>query len=134
MCQTKASTDASTPATIAAVVLTGAAISSAAAVITSVLIAVLVTMLVLSAAGITGFIVLLRRDGELWRPGAARAASARSARVAPELAARAGAALPVPSIRAIEGPAMISGAVLADADDARDMVPAREMEMVPARA
>lgn len=129
MCKTKASTDVSTPATIAAVVLTGAAISSAAAVITSVLVAVLVTMLVLSAAGITGFIVLIRRDGELWRPAAARAA-----RVRPALAARPVVALPVPSMRAIEGPTMISGAVLAAADDARDTGPAREMEMVPARA
>ena len=134
MCKTKASTDVSTPAAIAAVVLAGAAISSAAAVITSVLIAVLVTMLVLSAAGITGFIVLLRRDAELWRPAAVRAAQGRSARVAPELAARPVVALPVPSMRAIEGPTMISGAVLPDADDARDMVPAREREMVPARA
>jgi hypothetical protein len=130
MCKTKASTDVSTPAAIAAVVLTGAAVSSAAAVITSVLVAVLVTMLVLSAAGITGFIVLIRRDGELWRPRAARVASARSARVRPALAARPAVALPVPSMRAIEGPTVISGAVLAAADDARDMLPVKEMEMV----
>ncbi|HEX3488691.1 MAG TPA: hypothetical protein VHU92_05090 [Streptosporangiaceae bacterium] len=129
MCKTKASTDVSTPAAIAAVVLTGAAISSAAAVITSVLVAVLVTMLVLSAAGITGFIVLLRREGALWRP-----AAARSARVRPELAARPVIALPVPSLRAIEGPAVISGVLLADADDPRDMAPVAGMEMVPARA
>lgn len=114
MCKTKASTDVSTPAAIAAVVLTSAAISSAAAVITSVLVAVLVAMLVLSAAGITGFILLLRRQGELWRP-----AAARSARVRPALAARQVTALPVPSMRAIEGPTVISGAVLADVEDAR---------------
>jgi hypothetical protein len=125
MCKTKASTDVSTPAAIAAVVLTGAAVSSAAAVITSVLVAVLVTMLVLSAAGITGFIVLLRREGTLWRP-----AAARPVRVRPELAARTVVALPVPSMRAIEGPAVISGAVLADVGDARDMVPVAEKELV----
>lgn len=131
MCKTKASTDVSTPATIAAVVLAGAAISSAAAVITSVLLAVLVTMLVLSAAGIAGLIVILRRERVgLWRPVPVRPAAARPARSRAALTAQPVIALPVPSMLAIEGPSVVSGAVLADmvsAQDVRDAIPEREM-------
>ncbi|MGH3407891.1 MAG: hypothetical protein ACRDRJ_36120, partial [Streptosporangiaceae bacterium] len=80
MCKTKASTDVSTPAAIAAVVLTAAAISSAAAVITSVLLVILVTLLALSAAGIAGLVIMLRRERVgLWRPVPARPAAARPA-------------------------------------------------------
>lgn len=84
MCKTKASTDVSTPAVAAAVVLAGAAISSAAAVITSVLLVILVTLLALSAAGIAGLVVMLRRERVgLWRPAPARPAAARRVRTRP---------------------------------------------------
>lgn len=140
MCKTKASTDVSTPAAVAAVVLAGAAISSAAAVITSVLVAVLVTMLVLSAAGITGLIILLRRERVgLWRPvparpAAARPARARAARARAALATEPVIALPVPSMLAIEGPSVINGLVLADmvaVEGVRET--SREREMAAAR-
>lgn len=135
MCKTKASTDVSIPAAVAAVVLAGAAISSAAAVITSVLVAVLVTMLVLSAAGITGLIILLRRERVgLWRPVPARPAAARPARARAALATEPVIALPVPSMLAIEGPSVINGVVLADmvaVEGVRET--SREREMAAAR-
>jgi hypothetical protein len=113
MCKTKASTDVSTPAVAAAVVLAAAAISSAAAVITSVLLVILVTLLALSAAGIAGLVVMLRRERVgLWHPAPARPAAAGRVRARPALAERPAVALPVPSLRAIEGPSVIGGTVL----------------------
>ena len=105
------------------------------------LLVILVTLLALSAAGIAGLVVMLRRERVgLWRPAPARPAAARPARARPALAERPPVALTVPSMRAIEGPSVISGTVrtspvltgtvLAGAvrpDGARDTSPTREM-------
>lgn len=101
MCKPKATVDPTVSAAVAGVVLVSAAVSSAAAVITGALFALLAVLGVLSALGIAGFVLVLRRDqARMWRPAPARQVAARPALPA---------AHPVPAIagsspRAIEAP------------------------------